>query len=139
MSLRLRLLLALAYVLLLAIVALEVPLASSLRRRVDDEVRSQARAQAEVLAATAADLLSPPRRPELQALAHDRRAAVRGRVIVVDAHGRLLADSTGTRLLGAAYRRRPEIAASLARPDRARHAPQQHAGRGPAGDGRADP
>ena len=39
-----RLLLALAYVLLLAIVALEVPLALSLRDRVDAEVRSQARA-----------------------------------------------------------------------------------------------
>ena len=62
MSLRVRLLLALAYVLLLAIVALEVPLASSIRQRVDDEVRSQARAQADVLAATAADLLAPVQR-----------------------------------------------------------------------------
>ena len=42
MSLRSRLLLALAYVLLLAIVALEVPLALNLRDRVDREVRSQA-------------------------------------------------------------------------------------------------
>jgi signal transduction histidine kinase len=114
MSLRLRLLLALAYVLLLAIVALEVPLASSIRRRVDDEVRSQARAQAEVLAATAADLLSPRRRPELQTLATRSGATVRGRVIVVDAQGRLLADSAGTGLLGGSYHRRPEIAASLA-------------------------
>jgi signal transduction histidine kinase len=114
MSLRLRLLLALAYVLLLAIVALEVPLASSIRRRVDDEVRSQARAQAEVLAATAADLLSPLRRPELQALATRSGAAVRGRVIVVDARGRLVADSAGMGLIGSSYRRRPEIAASLA-------------------------
>jgi signal transduction histidine kinase len=114
MSLRVRLLLALAYVLLLAIVALEVPLASSIRRRVDDEVRSQARAQAEVLAATAADLLSPPRRPELQALVTRSGATVRGRVIVVDARGQLLADSAGTALLGHSYRGRPEIAASLA-------------------------
>ena len=68
MSLRVRLLLALAYVLLLALVALEVPLGLSLRRRVDDEVRSQARAQADVLAATASDLLAPARRGELQAL-----------------------------------------------------------------------
>ena len=52
MSLRSRLLLALAYVLLLAIVALEVPLALNLRDRVDAEVRSQARSQAEVVAAT---------------------------------------------------------------------------------------
>ena len=47
-GLRARLLLALAYVLVLAIVALEVPLALSVRDRVDAEVRSQARAQADV-------------------------------------------------------------------------------------------
>ena len=55
MTLRGRLLLALAYILLLAIIALEVPLAISLRDRVDAEVRSQARSQADVVAATAAD------------------------------------------------------------------------------------
>jgi two-component system, OmpR family, sensor kinase len=114
MSLRVRLLLALAYVLLLAIVALEVPLASSIRRRVDDEVRSQARAQADVLAATAADLLTPARRGELQALVTRSGATVRGRVIVVGGQGRLLADSAGTGLVGASYGRRPEIAAALA-------------------------
>ena len=54
MTLRGRLLLALAYILLLAIVALEVPLAISLRDRVDAEVRSQARSQADVVAATVA-------------------------------------------------------------------------------------
>jgi hypothetical protein len=54
MTLRGRLLVALAYILLLAIVALEVPLAISLRDRVDAEVRFQARSQADVLAATVA-------------------------------------------------------------------------------------
>ena len=54
MTLRGRLLLALAYILLLAIVALEVPLAISLRDRVDAEVRSQARSQADLVAATVA-------------------------------------------------------------------------------------
>ena len=61
-SLRTRLLLALAYVLLLAIVALEVPLALNLRDRVDAEVRSQALSQAEVAAATASGQLAPARR-----------------------------------------------------------------------------
>ena len=61
LSLRVRLLLALAYVLVLAIVALEVPLALQLSRRVDAEVRSQATSQADVVAATAAQSL---RRPE---------------------------------------------------------------------------
>ena len=60
MTLRGRLLLALAYILLLAIVALEVPLAISLRDRVDAEVRSQARSQADVVAATVAGNLDDP-------------------------------------------------------------------------------
>ena len=60
MTLRGRLLLALAYILLLAIVALEVPLAISLRDRVDAEVRSQARSQADVVAATVAGNLDEP-------------------------------------------------------------------------------
>ena len=72
MSLRTRLLLALAYVLLLAIVALEVPLALNLRDRVDAEVRSQALSQAEVAAATASGQLGQPGRaaPDRR---HDRR------------------------------------------------------------------
>ena len=49
---------ALAYVLLLAIVALGVPLALSLSARVNDEVRSQAQREADLVAATAADLLA---------------------------------------------------------------------------------
>src|SRR5205085_2681833 len=57
--LRTLLLIAIGYVLVLAIVALEVPLAVSLRDRVDAEVRAQASSQADVLAATASDLLAP--------------------------------------------------------------------------------
>ena len=45
--------------LLLAIVALEVPLASSVADRIDAEVRSQARGQADVVAASVADLIGP--------------------------------------------------------------------------------
>src|SRR6202042_1311306 len=58
-SLRATLLLSLAYVLLLALIALGVPLAISLRDRVDAEVRGQARSQADVVAATASELLAP--------------------------------------------------------------------------------
>lgn len=103
--------------------ALGVPLALSIRERVDDEVRSQARAQADVLAATAAELLKPSGRGELRRLVADSAASVRGRVLVVDARGRLVADSSGTRLLGSAYGGRPEVAAALrGRADqRARH------------------
>lgn len=102
-----------AYVLLLSLVALEVPLALSLRDRVDAEVRSQAQAQADVLAATAAGLLAPRNRANLRALVATGAETVRGRVIAVDASGRLLADSVpGTRLAGS-YRSRPEVAAAL--------------------------
>jgi signal transduction histidine kinase len=94
-------------------VALEVPLALSIRQRVDDEVRSQARAQADVLAATAADLLATSRRGELRRLVTESAASVRGRVLVVDARGRLVADSAGNELIGDAYGARPEVAAAL--------------------------
>src|SRR5581483_11483982 len=65
-SLRARLLLASAYVLLLAIVALGIPLALSLRDRVDTEVRSQARSQADVVAATGAELVGHGRSATLE-------------------------------------------------------------------------
>jgi hypothetical protein len=100
-------------VLVLAIVALEIPLALSVRQRVNEEVRSQARAQADVLAATASDLLAPAHRGELRRVVAGSSSSVRGRVLVVDARGLLVADSAGTRLLGNAYGGRPEIATAL--------------------------
>jgi signal transduction histidine kinase len=111
-GLRARLLLALAYVLVLAIVALEVPLARSTADRVDAEVRSQARGQAEVVAATIADLLEPGDRRDRERLVDIAAENARGRVIVVDAQGDLLADSEGTPA-GRSYGGRPEIAAAL--------------------------
>ena len=113
MRLRTGLLAALAYVLLLAIVALGVPLASSLSARVNDEVRSQAQGQADLVAATAADLLASAHRKELAVLARTAAAAARGRVLVVDATGRVLADSSGPAQLGVSYAARPEIASAL--------------------------
>jgi len=113
MSLRATLLLALAYVLLLALIALGVPLAVSLRDRVDSEVKGQARSQADVVAATASELIDPPQRGGLRRLARISAESVRGRVIVVDAGGRLLADSAGA-AAGRSYASRPEIRAALA-------------------------
>jgi signal transduction histidine kinase len=98
-------------VLVLAVVALEVPLASSVADRIDAEVRSQARGQADVVAASVADLLGPGDARERERLV-DAAASVRGRVIVVDARGDLLADSEGTPP-GRSYAGRPEIAAAL--------------------------
>ena len=108
----------------LAIVALGIPLALSLRDRVDAEVRSQAESQADVVAASATDLLAPGvPRSGLAALADSAATTVRGRVLVVDAQGRVLADSAGSATRGASYADRPEIRAALGgnRPQRVRH------------------
>ena len=99
--------------LVLAVVSLGVPLALSLRDRVRSEVHSQALNQADVVAAASADLLRPARPPELSALARSSAASVRGRVIVVDSRGRVVADSVSTATLGASYADRPEITAAL--------------------------
>jgi two-component system, OmpR family, sensor kinase len=106
-------LLSLAYVLVLAVVSLGVPLALSLRDRVNAEVHSQALSQADVVAATSADLLSPPSSAELGALVRSSAASVRGRVLIVNTRGLVVADSAGPSTLGASYYSRPEIAAAL--------------------------
>ena len=98
---------------LLAIVALGVPLALNLRDRVDSEVRAQARSQADVVAATASDLLDRASRGRLRRLASTAADSVSGRVLVVDGKGNVLADSAGSGELGTDYSRRPEIAAAL--------------------------
>jgi signal transduction histidine kinase len=97
----------------LAILALEVPLALQLSRRVDAEVRSQATSQASVVAATVAQSLRQPRRRELDQLVQAAANSVRGRVVIVDRRGRLVADSVGSAALGSNYSGRPEIAAAL--------------------------
>jgi signal transduction histidine kinase len=112
-SLRALLALTGAYVVVLAIIALEVPLGLALRDRVDTEVRAQATAQASIVAATAADLLVPPNRARLKTLVDRAAAATRGRVLVVDARGVVVADSAGPAMTGASYASRPEIAAAL--------------------------
>ena len=112
LSLRATLLAAFAYVLVLVIVALEVPLGSNVARRVDSEIKADAFAQAQLIATTANDDLDRPR--VLQRLVERSAPQLGGRVIVVDADGRLLADSAGPGLKGASYGSRPEIQTALA-------------------------
>jgi signal transduction histidine kinase len=100
-------------VLVLAIVALEVPLATSVADRVDDEVRSQARGQADLVAATVADLLGRGDRERRRRVVDVAAANARGRVIVVNRRGRLLSDSQGAPA-GSDFSARPEIRAALA-------------------------
>ena len=113
MSLRARLLAAISYVLLLAIVAFGVPLGLSLSARVNAEVRTQAQAQADLVAATAADLLGPTGHRQLATLAHTAATSLRGRVLIVDPKGRVVVDSAGPAELGASYLSRPEIRGAL--------------------------
>lgn len=112
MSLRLRLLAAFAYVLVLVLVALEIPLALSLSSRVDAEVRSQASAQAQIVAAAASARLGE--QSQLDRLVRRTGRDLGARVIVVDARGRLLADSATSEVAPVSYRTRPEIQEALA-------------------------
>jgi len=100
-------------VLVLAIVALLVPLGLSLRDRVDAEVKLQSRSQAEIVAARASALIDPPQIRELTELAQKAAREVRGRVVIVGPTGRMLADSSGVVARGAPYGSRPEIKAAL--------------------------
>jgi signal transduction histidine kinase len=108
LSLRARLLLALAYVLVLAVGALMVPLVRSVRDRVSAEVKTQALAQADAVAA----LAGARGNPDLEALASSSAQTARGRVVIVDAEGRVVADSSPGSI-GADFSNRPEIAAAL--------------------------
>jgi signal transduction histidine kinase len=110
-SLRVRLVAAFAYVLVLVIVALLVPLALNLSRRVDAEVKSEARGQAQLLAASASGRLGNSE--ELDRLVAGAADQVGGRVIIVGPRGRLLADSAGTGLRSTSYANRPEVAQAL--------------------------
>ena len=108
MSLRTRLVAAFAYVLVLVIVALEVPLILNVSRRVDAEVKGQAAAQAQLVAASASGRMGDA--GELRNLARKAAEDLGGRVIVVDGSGRLVADSAG---LTGFYGDRPEIRTAL--------------------------
>jgi two-component system, OmpR family, sensor kinase len=112
MSLRVWQLAAFAYVLVLMLVALEVPLALNLSKRVDAEVKAQAANQAQLVAASAAGRLDD--RSQLTNIARTSAQNVGGRVIIVDTAGRLLADSAGSGLSAVSYASRPEIRAALA-------------------------
>ena len=116
MSLRSRVMVAFAYLLLLAVIALSVPLGIQVARRARDEVAVQLNTLAERVAVKAP---RPLRQGDgdLEALVAQRPE--RGRVIVVDRRGRLIADSNDARPLGTDYTRRSEIVAALAgRPTR---------------------
>jgi signal transduction histidine kinase len=111
MTLRNQLLGAFAYVLLLIIVALEVPLVLNLARRIDAEVKNEAATQAFVVSAGASGRMGNP--AELGRVVRRSGRELGARVIVVGPRGGLLADSTVARPPNDSYASRPEIAAAL--------------------------
>src|SRR4029079_16401722 len=88
LTLRARLVLALAYLLVLAIGSMLVPLVRSVRDRVNAEVETQALSQAETVAATYAG------GADADSLVASAAREVRGRVVIVDRRGRVIADSS---------------------------------------------
>lgn len=106
--------LALAYVLVLAIVALEVPLALNLRDRVDAEVGAQARTATESIAAVAGEPVAARSLKRAAQLVDLPAESARGRVVIVDASGEVLGDSANGYSVGANLASRPEVARALA-------------------------
>lgn len=104
---------AMAYVLVLAIVALEIPLALSLRQRIEDEVRLQARSGAEVVAVLAHEVIDKRSDVPLQSFVEGPARQARGRIVVVDRGGAVIADSAGADSLGDDLSSRPEIKSAL--------------------------
>jgi signal transduction histidine kinase len=101
--------LAFAYVLVVVIVTLEIPLGINLQRRVRSETQSQALVTAlTVAAAVGAENIAVTSEPNVDLAHTDLQRWVRanfshtedGRVVVVDASGRLVADSAGSGSLG---------------------------------------
>jgi two-component system, OmpR family, sensor kinase len=114
MSLRARIVLALLYLLALAVVALAVPLALNVERRARSDFEARLGDQAQVIAASLSDAVT--REDARQALAPIVREYGRelgGRVIVTDGSGTLLADSTRTPAPAEQYASRPEVARAL--------------------------
>jgi len=113
MKLRTRLVASFAYVLLVVIVALTVPLALVLRDRARSELEALTRTNAQTIAA----VLNQPALKARRALTRDVRryaADVGGRVVILDAKGLVIADSAGEDLgQDFATPGRPEVARAL--------------------------
>ena len=112
LSLRVLLLAAFTYALLVVLIALLLPLVLNLSARVDAEVQAESAGQVSLIATTAGDEMNRPAR--LRALVARSADALGGRVLITDSQGLVLADSAGTGLEGSSYAGRPEIERALA-------------------------
>jgi two-component system, OmpR family, sensor kinase len=113
-SLRARLVLSLLYVLLLALVALAIPLAINVERRARSDFEARLGGQAQVIAASVSEALArDDARDRLDNAVRDYARELGGRVIVTDGDGILVADSTRRDAPVEDYSSRPEIARAL--------------------------
>jgi signal transduction histidine kinase len=112
-SLRGRLLVSFAYLLLLAVVALAVPLALNIERRARTELEARLGAGAQVIASSVTEFLDPDelQRP-LRELVAQAAEQIEADVLVTDAQGRVVADSTEA-AIGQRFADRPDIASAL--------------------------
>jgi two-component system, OmpR family, sensor kinase len=114
-SVRGRLVMAFAYVSIITIAALMIPLALTLDRRARAEFERENIIRATTIAQdVGAENLRPNRSPTLDGIVQNAASQVAGRVIVVDRTGALMADSLGP-ATGQPYATpgRPEIVAAL--------------------------
>ncbi len=115
MTFRTRLVLAAFYVLTAVVLALVIPLALTVERRAESDFRSAVLGDAAILAARVADFVPQPRRVE--ALVEESADDPTRRIVVVDAQGRVVADSQGAVQPGTQFATdaRPELQAALFR------------------------
>jgi two-component system, OmpR family, sensor kinase len=122
LSFRARLVLAAFYVLTAVVLALLIPLALTVERRAESDFRSAVLGDAAILAARFADLVprasvAPSSREAVRIafLAEESARDRARRVVVVDATGRVLADSDGQAARGTPFAsvERPELRAAL--------------------------
>ena len=123
MSLRARLVLAAAYLVTAVVLALTLPLALNVERRAESEFEANVLGRTAVLSAQISDSVAaanrrqPPTRvpPRLAAIVRDTVRGTDERILVTDARGRVLADTTGTAAIGAPYATegRPELRTAL--------------------------
>lgn len=113
MSLRGRLLVSFAYLLLLAVVALAVPLALNIERRARTELEARLGAGAQVIASSVTEFLDSDelQRP-LRDLVAQAAEQIEADVLVTDAQGRVVADSTEA-AIGQRFADRPDIVSAL--------------------------
>jgi signal transduction histidine kinase len=122
-SFRARLVIGAAYLVTAVVLALEIPLALNIQRRADSDFQAEVLGRAALLSAQVADSVGGAPATQTGTAAPslsrtvDQWAATSGdRIVVIDAHGLVLADSTGSATVGTRFATplRPEFGVALA-------------------------